>query len=198
MLKVTNLTRLHIGPVDFVVANGECVAITGPSGSGKSVLLRSIVDLDPNSGEIQTDTLTRSKCSPIQWRKAVAMLPAESGWWADHVETHFHNTEDLPPLLEQIALHPDALQWEVAHLSTGEKHRLALLRCLESKPEVLLLDEPTAALDHATTLQVEALLGSIMAKGTSIVIVTHDPDQATRLANHHLHLENGQLKEVSK
>ncbi len=126
------------------------------------------------------------------------MLPAESGWWSDHVSDHFHHPDIISPFLETIRLAPEALSWRVARLSTGEKHRLALLRCLEHNPQVLLLDEPTAALDHDTTLCVEALLKRLMAKGTSILIVTHNDAQAQRLADRILHLEGGQLNTVTE
>jgi len=197
MLHVENLKRLMIGPVSFEVKGGECVAITGPSGAGKSVLLRSIADLDPNSGEVTAQGVQRSKITAPEWRKQVAMLPAESGWWAEQVGAHFQNLEAVKALLPKVALSVDAMGWEVARLSTGEKHRLALLRCLEADPKVLLLDEPTAALDHETTLKVEALLGELLAKGTSILIVTHDSAQAKRLADRTMHLEDGILREVA-
>lgn len=198
MLQVTNLTRLMIGPVSFTVADGECVAITGPSGAGKSVLLRAIADLDPNVGQVQAGALHRSQLSAPQWRKQVAMLPAETGWWLERVAGHFQHPKTAQAQLAEVGLSEDAMGWEVARLSTGEKHRLALLRCLEAVPSVLLLDEPTAALDHDTILRIEALLKRRMLKGTSIVIVTHDIDQTARMADRTLHLENGALCEVSK
>lgn len=197
MLQVTNLTRLMIGPISFAINDGECVAITGPSGTGKSVLLRAIADLDPNDGSVQAAEMERSKTAAPQWRKHVAMLPAESGWWQERVASHFQNPEQMPEKLPLIGLPKDAMSWEVARLSTGEKHRLALLRCLETEPKVLLLDEPTAALDHDTTLQIESLLKQQLASGTSILIVTHDAAQATRVADRILHLENGALCEVT-
>lgn len=197
MLHVSNLSRLMIGPVNFTVNDGECVAITGPSGSGKSVLLRAIADLDPNDGSVQTTDLERSKTDAPQWRKHVAMLPAESGWWQERVASHFQHPDRMSEKLPTVGLPKDAMGWEVARLSTGEKHRLALLRCLETAPKVLLLDEPTAALDHATTLQIESLLKQQLANGTSVLIVTHDATQAKRIADRILHLENGTLHEVT-
>ena len=197
MLQVTNLSRLMIGPVNFTVNDGECVAITGPSGTGKSVLLRAIADLDPNKGSVQTTDLERSKTAAPRWRKHVAMLPAESGWWQERVASHFQHPEQMPEKLPTVGLPKDAMGWEVARLSTGEKHRLALLRCLETNPKVLLLDEPTAALDHDTTLLIESLLKQQLANGISILIVTHDAMQAKRLADRILHLENGTLHEVT-
>lgn len=197
MLQVTNLTRLLIGPISFAISDGECVAITGPSGTGKSVLLRAIADLDPNDGFVQTSDLERSNTPAPRWRKHVAMLPAESGWWHEHVTSHFQNPALAREKLPSVGLSKDAMDWEVAKLSTGEKHRLALLRCLEADPKVLLLDEPTAALDHDTTLQIESLLKHLLASGTSILIVTHDAAQAVRMADRILHLENGTLHEVA-
>ncbi len=197
MLKVKALIRLTIGPVDLTVADGECVAITGPSGTGKSVFLRAIVDLDPNEGQISVGKISRENTPAPEWRSHVAMLPAESGWWDDNVGAHFKNPNKITPQLTDIGLANTAMEWEVARLSSGEKHRLALLRCLENDPEVLLLDEPTAALDHDTTLMVEALLRKELERGTSIVIVTHDAAQATRLADRRLHLEDGKLGEVA-
>lgn len=196
MLQVTDLKRLMIGPVSFDLADGECVAITGPSGAGKSVLLRAIVDLDPNDAAVRCGNLERAKTDAAQWRKQVAMLPAESGWWQERVGTHFQNPDAMQQQLPKVGLPIGAMGWEVARLSTGEKHRLALLRCLEAGPKVLLLDEPTAALDHDTTLKIEILLKQLLAEGTSILIVTHDDAQAERIANRTLHLEGGTLREV--
>jgi len=197
LLQVGNLTRLMIGPVSFGVGAGECVAITGPSGTGKSVLLRAIVDLDPNDGQVQAGDVIRADVPAPDWRKVVAMLPAESGWWLDHVAPHFQAPDRIRGQLPLVGLPETAMEWEVARLSTGEKHRLALLRCLESGPKVLLLDEPTAALDHDTTLQIEALLKQLLDKGTAILIVTHDGTQAKRLAHRILRLEDGQLQRVA-
>lgn len=197
LLKVCNLTRLMIGPVSFEVGAGECVAITGPSGSGKSVLLRAIVDLDPNDGQVQAGDLIRADIPAPDWRKAVAMLPAETGWWLDHVAPHFQAPDRIRSRLPLAGLPETAMEWEVARLSTGEKHRLALLRCLEGRPKVLLLDEPTAALDHDTTLQIEALLKQQLDKGTAILIVTHDTTQAKRLARRILRLEGGKLQQLA-
>ena len=193
MLRVKGLTRLGLGPFDFEVADGECLAVTGPSGAGKSVLLRAIADLDVNGGRVFTGQMAREDVSGPEWRRAVALLPAESGWWGDLVAAHFGDVGVVAPMLPQVGLDPGALGWQVARLSTGERHRLALLRALEPGPEVLLLDEPTTMLDTATTEQVEALLKTRMAAGLSIVMVTHDVDQPTRIAARVMRLADGRL-----
>lgn len=198
MLKVEALTRLGLGPFDFEVADGACLAITGPSGAGKSVLLRAIADLDPNEGRVATAHLQRDEVTAPVWRRAVALLPAESGWWAEGVAAHFHDPDAAKALLEQVGLEHGAIGWQVARLSTGERHRLALLRALENGPEVLLLDEPTTMLDRGTTGLVEALLKERMARGLSIVMVTHDPDQPKRIASRVLWLEGGRLSDGAK
>ena len=194
MLEIKGLKRLHIGPVDLRVANGETIAITGPSGSGKSVLLRAIADLDPNEGQLKTQSGERAAMRAPAWRGKVAYLPAESGWWADSVAAHFHAPDQAD--LASLGLPPEAMGWEVARLSSGERQRLAFLRLLEQQPEVLLLDEPTAPLDADNTALFEARLSRCIKDGVSVVMVTHDPEQAARLADRHFVLAEGALLEA--
>lgn len=191
MITLKSLQRSGLGPINFTVVDGECLAITGPSGAGKSLLLRAIVDLDPNTGEVTTSELTRSQTAAPDWRKQVVLLPAESGWWHDKVGDHFTDLSETTKRLALVGLPPDALNWEVARISSGERHRLGLLRCLEMQPEVLLLDEPTASLDLETTLKVEEMLGDLLANGLTIILVTHDPDQPARMGCKVLQIEKG-------
>ncbi len=193
MITVKSLQRTGLGPIDFVVGDGECLAITGPSGAGKSLLMRAIVDLDPNTGEVTTAQMTRSDTPAPEWRKNVALLPSETGWWLDKVGDHFINPAGTAEHLPDIGLSADAMDWDISRLSSGERHRLGLLRCLEKLPKVLLLDEPTAALDTDTTELVEALLRGLMDEGTTIILVTHDPDQPARLGCKTMRIENGQV-----
>ncbi len=85
------------------------------------------------------------------------------------------------------------MNWDISRLSSGERHRLGLLRCLEKLPKVLLLDEPTAALDTESTEMVEALLHGLMEEGITILLVTHDPDQPARLGCKTMRIENGRV-----
>ncbi len=195
MLEIKALTRLHIGPVSLSLGNGEVIAITGPSGSGKSVLLRAIADLDPNAGDLRTQSGARSDMLAPAWRRKVAYLPAESGWWADFVSEHFETPQKAD--LASLGLSPEAMGWEVARLSSGERQRLAFLRLLEHAPDVLLLDEPTAPLDAENTALFEARLKRCIASGVSVLLVTHDPAQAARIADRHYVLADGQLLEAA-
>jgi ABC-type phosphate transport system ATPase subunit len=86
------------------------------------------------------------------------------------------------------------LDTEIERLSTGERQRLALVRSLAAQPRVLLLDEPTAALDPASTARAEALLTAQLAQGMALLIVTHSAEQAQRMAQRLFHLEQGRLR----
>jgi ABC-type phosphate transport system ATPase subunit len=86
------------------------------------------------------------------------------------------------------------LAWPVARLSTGERQRLALARALELEPRALLLDEPTSGLDPEAASKVEDLLRRRLAQGVVIVLVTHDRDQAKRIADRRLSMEHGRLR----
>lgn len=193
MISVNSLQRPGLGPIDLTAGDGECLAITGPSGAGKSLLMRAIVDLDPNTGDVTTTQMTRSGTPAPEWRKHVALLPSETGWWLDKVGDHFINPTGIAEHLPDIGLSSDAMDWDISRLSSGERHRLGLLRCLEKLPKVLLLDEPTAALDTDTTQLVEGLLHGLMDEGITIVLVTHDLDQPARLGCKTMRIENGQV-----
>src|ERR1700704_4918847 len=77
------------GPFELNLGTGACAAITGPSGSGKSLFLRMIADLDPNQGEVWLNGRARASMSAPQWRRQATYVAAESGWWADVVIEHF-------------------------------------------------------------------------------------------------------------
>ena len=68
---------------------GECVAIRGPSGGGKTLLLRAIADLDPNEGTVCLEGRNRATISGPDWRRLFGYVPAEPGWWAETVGNHF-------------------------------------------------------------------------------------------------------------
>ena len=195
MLEVEGLSRPGLEPASFTVAAGECVAVQGPSGSGKSLLLRAIADLDPNEGKVCLDGVARESIPGPLWRRQVAYLAAEPGWWAETVAEHFDNWPLLASDAERLLLPPGMGALPVARLSTGERQRLALLRSLERRPSVLLLDEPTAALDQSARDAVEALLSERLASGIAILWVSHDPAQCSRMAQRILVVEAGRVRE---
>jgi ABC-type multidrug transport system ATPase subunit len=185
----------HAGPFDFEVEAGACVVIQGPSGAGKSVLLRMLADLDPHEGEALLDGAPAISMPPAVWRARVIYQPAEPAWWEATPAAHFDDAqlEDVRARLAQLGLRPDILDDELQHLSTGERQRLALLRSLSRKPRVLLLDEPTAALDPDGVARVETLLRAQLADGLTILMVSHAPEQARRMASQTWRMDAGKL-----
>jgi putative ABC transport system ATP-binding protein len=195
MLQIENLSVPGLRPVSFAVAAGECVALRGPSGAGKTLLLRAIADLDSNSGNISLNGVDRNAMPAPVWRRCVGYLSAEPGWWADRVGEHFGDWESAAPLVLRLGLSADAGEWPVSRASTGERARLALIRALVAVPQVLLLDEPTAALDAAAVAAIEALIAERIAGGLSVIWVTHDAAQAARIAKRKLTVEGGEVLE---
>ncbi len=181
------------GPLSLQLDAGECVSIRGKSGTGKSVFLRAIADLDPNDGSVTLGDIKRVNIPAFEWRRMVMLLPAESGWWADGVGEHFEDAAAAKKLLDILALPVEVLDWQVSRLSTGERQRLAIARALSFSPKVLLLDEPTAALDPQATEFVETIMRQQMDAGVSIILVTHDEAQAHRMADRSYVLENNSL-----
>ena len=193
MLIVEGLRTKAGGPVGFQFGGGEIIAVRGPSGSGKSLMLRAIADLDPAAGEVSLDGTPRDQIPAPEWRRRVAFVPAESGWWDDRVGAHFPDGAANGALIEALGLDPAALGWEVRRLSTGERHRLAIARALAHQPQVWLFDEPTAALDAEAAGRVEAVITQGRDRGVAILMVTHDDAQAARLADRTLTMADGCL-----
>lgn len=193
-LQVAALRTRLLGPVSFSLSAGECITVRGPSGSGKTLLLRAITDLDPSESLVLLDGRERATMTGPAWRRRVGYMPAEPGWWADTVGEHFPNWPEARSLAGELGLE-DAGNWPIVRLSTGERLRLALIRALMMQPLVLLLDEPTAALDPASVGAVEALILGRVRAGLAVVWVTHDAAQARRVATRCLVVSDGQVSE---
>lgn len=193
MLVVENLSRPGLAPADLVVPDGTCIAIRGRSGAGKSLLLRAIADLDPSQGRVTLDDQSRNAMSAPAWRRLVTYVAAESGWWTEHVGDHFEAPDIAAGYLVRLGFHGDVMSWPVSRLSSGEKQRLALLRAIVQGPRVMLLDEPTSALDPDATAKVESVLHEKITGGVSIIMVTHDKEQAQRMAEKLYIIEDGKL-----
>ena len=195
MLTVRLLRRPGLEPVSFDLAAGQCLAVLGPSGSGKSLLLRALADLDPNQGEVALESRNRDTLAAPVWRRQVTYLAAESGWWDESVGAHFSRWQDARPTVEALGLPVDCDRWPVARLSSGERQRLALVRALVQAPRVYLLDEPTAALDEDAGAAVESVVADRLAAGAAALWVTHDKAQARRIATRCLRLDKGCAEE---
>ncbi len=181
----------------FEIERSFCAGMTGPSGSGKTLLLRALADLDPHQGRVFLNGRECSNWSAPDWRRRVAMLPAESQWWLPTVGEHFDEIDEN--LFQQMGFNRDTLSWGISRLSSGERQRLALLRLLTNMPPVLLLDEPTRSLDPENVDRVESLIAGYRERTQAAVLwITHDDNQAKRVAQTRFYLKDGYLEEKSE
>jgi putative ABC transport system ATP-binding protein len=200
---MTGLARLSVrglrselaGPFDLELQTGRCAVITGPSGAGKSLFLRMLADLDPNQGEVRLNDRERGQFAPADWRRRVTYVPAEAGWWEERVMTHFaaDRRDVARGLARQMGLGPELFEVEVSRLSTGEKQRFALVRALVLDAPVLLLDEPTGALDQASVALVEGVLRARLSEGGAIIMVTHDESFGQRMGDQRYRMSQRRL-----
>ena len=195
-LELRALSSLHLKPLSLSLQAGEIIALSGASGAGKSLLLRSICDLIEHQGELLLNGVSYLELPAHQWRHSVGMLAAESYWWHERMGDHFENSIDIGEQLSQLGLSTTILDQSASRCSTGERQRLALIRLLLNKPQVLLLDEPTSGLDPTATLKVETLINEYtISQQAAVIWVSHDSEQCRRIATRQLHMIDGTVTE---
>jgi len=178
--------------LDLTVASGEYVTLTGPSGSGKSTLLKLIASLlTPTSGTIQLDDSQVETIAPSEYRKRVSYCFQQPTLFGETVADNLNFPFEIRQLpvdhdlilerLQQVGLTALYLTKQVTALSGGEKQRVALIRNLLFKPEVLLLDEVTTGLDAANKAIVDQLITDYNEiEGVTVISVTHDQQELQR------------------
>ncbi len=220
LLEAEHLSRRHPGgrgwlldDVSLAIRAGDRVAICGPSGSGKTLLLRALAALDhTDRGTLWWRGMPVAGKRVPQFRRHVIHLRQRPALFGSTVEESLRQPlrlavhrgrlfarERILRWLQQLGRGESFLQQPTSELSGGEMQLVALLRALQLDPEVLLLDEPTAALDPATTLLVERLLHRwLSAEGQerAWVWVTHAPEQAGRVSDRQYAMHSGRLQEV--
>lgn len=171
--------------------------VLGANGAGKSVLLRALTGLIPSQGQLHwngaplTETL-RAQLALV-FQKPVLLRRSVRGNLAFVLKARgLYTQENVNELLHHVGLSYLA-EAPARHLSGGEQQRLALARALALRPQALLLDEPTASLDPASTAAVEQILSNARARGMKLILVTHDLNQARRLADDIVFLHKGQV-----
>lgn len=168
--------------IDLALVEQDVCMLSGPSGSGKSQFLKALADLIEHEGEVFLNGKEANQCMPHEWRAQVMYFAAETAWWGDSVKEHFTEIPDADAL-KSIGLKEQMLNENPDTLSSGEKQRLALLRGLQYKPKVLLLDEVTANLDPASEALVEQLIKAYLTEQSAAAIwISHAPAQIERMA----------------
>lgn len=158
--------------MSFALDGSQCLALSGPSGVGKTRLLRAMADLEPHEGLVTLDGTASAEVPAPEWRRRVALVPAESAWWERTAAAHFPAWP--PPDLDTLLLDERIGGRPVEQLSTGERQRLALLRALAAGPDVLLLDEPTANLDADNAARLDRVVDELRRRrGVCVVRVGH-------------------------
>lgn len=214
MIEVDNLSRrfgeeLAVDSVSFVVEPGTIAALVGTSGAGKSTLLRLINRLiEPTSGVVRIDGRDTSTLSGVELRRGmgyviqeyglfphwtvarnIATVPRLLGWGKARIATRVNE------LLELFGLEPQIYSRKYPHeLSGGQQQRVGVARAIAAEPKVLLMDEPFGALDAIIRLKAQEDILAIQKRiGVTIVLVTHDLDEAIRLGDRIAVMDGGRL-----
>jgi len=187
-------SRTAVSDVTFDVARSEIVALLGPNGAGKTTTLRMLAGLiGPTSGTVTIDGVQLTRASGTALRTRIGFLTEAPGLWdrltvRENLRTYagLYGLADadrrIDRALETLAL-SDRASARTAELSKGMRQKVALVRTLLHEPAVLLLDEPTSGLDPEVTRSVRLLLEERRHAGCSILVSTHNLDEAERLAD---------------
>ena len=209
-------TNQALFDINLTADDGDVVVLLGPSGAGKSTLIRTLNLLEvPQSGELsiannQFDLSANNDPKQIrQLRRDVGMVFQQYHLWP-HM-TVLQNLIEAPmkilgtseteakqqamELLQRLRLAEHAARFPL-HLSGGQQQRVAIARALMMKPQVLLFDEPTAALDPEITAQIVSIIEELQQTGITQVIVTHEVNVAKKVATKVVYMERGHIIEM--
>ena len=219
MIEADRLSKIYargvqaLRDVTLVIEKGDFVFLTGPSGAGKSTLLRLLLRQDvPTDGQVVVNGRNLATLSPADvqaYRRTVGFVFQDFKLvpWRTVYEnvTVVLRALNLPPsqqrrralqVLQGVGLHHrlDAFPEE---LSGGEQQRVAIARALVNDPALVLADEPTGNLDPDLALEVMGLFRDMNARGTTVLVATHDRELIRRVGRRTVHLEHGRVASAS-
>ena len=187
-------SRVVVDDVSFEVGRSEIVALLGPNGAGKTTTMRMLAGLiAPTSGSVTIDGIGLTPATGTLLRSRIGFLTEAPGVWdrltvRENLQVYAglyglaHPDGRIDRALEQFELTGQASA-RTAELSKGMRQKVALARALLHEPRILLLDEPTSGLDPEITRGVRTMLDNLRAAGCSILLSTHNLDEAERLAD---------------
>lgn len=208
MFELENIRYKEILKIDHLkLGSKKITAISGPSGGGKTTLLRLLINfISPDTGEIFYKNKPLESYSPGTIREKIKMLGQQPIMFGETIQEEFeialdfanisgYQNSNYTELLNIVRLDKN-LNDKSSELSGGEKQRLALARLLLLKPEVLLLDEPTASLDKDNQKHILDFLAEYAkTNGSKIIMVTHSPELTEDIAQEQIIISNGRVQE---
>lgn len=191
--------------INLNIDEGDIISIVGPSGSGKSTLLKICSDLiSATAGDIHYRDKNYKDYNPIELRKNISYCVQIPFLFGDTVYDNLSypfkirkkevDKALIVEFLEKFNLDKSYIEKSVDSLSGGEKQRIALIRNLIFKPDILLLDEVTASLDPENSKVVENIIKDLNKSGTTVLWITHDIAQSNSIFNKKITMENGLIK----
>jgi ABC-2 type transport system ATP-binding protein len=194
-----------LSDISLSVCAGEFVVLLGPNGSGKTTLLKlgcglllpdsGTVTIGGKASHFQSQARDKTSFLGMADRSFLGQLTAQENLQFfgafENLSTHYLNDE-IPRLLQRVGLH-DAADVRVSRLSSGNLQRLALARGLMTRPDLLLLDEPSRSLDPEAVENFWRLLQELQREGATIVMSTHNIDEAFALADRVIALDAGRI-----
>ena len=198
--------------VSLTIPTGKLTVIIGPSGCGKTTLMKMINRLEvPTSGDVSIDENSIKDRDEVELRRSIgyviqriglfphmtiaknaALVPTLKGWSAEKTQTRVNE------LMNMVGLDPDLyLNRYPLELSGGQQQRVGVVRALAGDPNIILMDEPFSALDPISREQLQDELRNLQADiQKTIVFVTHDMDEALKIADHIIVLRNGKVEQT--
>ena len=216
MIRLEHLKKVYPNVTPFSDVNaeinaGDVISVIGPSGTGKSTLLRCINMLErPDGGKIffEGEEITRPGCNIYKIRQKMGMVFQQFNLFGNLTvienimlapvklkgESRQSAYENGMKLLNQVGLPEKYLNYP-DQLSGGQKQRIAIARALAMNPDVILLDEPTSALDPTMIGEVQAVIRELAGSGKTMMIVTHEMNFARAICNRVFYMDDGGIYE---
>ena len=201
--------RVILDQVSLRIASGSMTALLGRSGSGKTTLMRMVNRLiEPTAGRVLVDGKSTMEWDPIALRRSIGYVIQETGLFPHFsaernvgavLEIEGRQKDEIEPrvrqLFHQVGLEHATFAARLPYqLSGGQRQRVGLARALAAEPKILLMDEPFGALDPLTRAEMQDMLRDLLSRfSKTVLLVTHDLDEALYLASHLVLLEEGRV-----